>query len=110
MNKQDMINIFGEDLLEKEGLKETMEMLSGIQKNKPFECVGSRDEVNTAICETIKKIEKADEELPLLYKYYKTTKKYEEYINKENTYDTFYNLENNVPEHYKEMLKKREII
>ena len=105
-----MINIFGEDLLEKEGLKETMEMLSGIQKNKPFECVGSRDEVNTAICKTIKKIEKADEELPLLYKYYKTTKKYEEYINKETTYDTFYKSENNVPQHYKEMLKKREII
>lgn len=51
-----MINIFGEDLLEKESLKETMEMLSGIQKNKPFECVGSRDEVNTAICETIKDV------------------------------------------------------
>ena len=110
VSKKDMINIFGEDLLEKESLKETMEMLSGIQKNKPFECVGSRDEVNTAICETIKKYEADNEELPLLYKYYKTTKKYEEYINKENTYDKFYNPENNVPEHYKQMLKKSEII
>ena len=110
MSKKDMINIFGEDLLEKESLKETMEMLSGIQKNKPFECVGSRDEVNTAICETIKKYENNDEELPLLYKYYKTTKKIEEYKNKQNTYDTFYNAENNVPKHYKDMLKKSEII
>ena len=110
MKREDMINIFGEDLLEKESLKETMEMLSGIQKNKPFECVGSRDEVNTAICETIKKYEADNKELPLLYKYYKTTKKYEEYINKENTYDKFYNPENNVPEHYKQMLKKSEII
>ena len=40
----------------------------------------------------------------------KSTKKYEEYINKENTYDKFYNPENNVPEHYKQMLKKSEII
>lgn len=110
MSKKDMINIFGEDLLEKESLKETMEMLSGIQKNKPFECVGSRDEVNTAICETIKKYEANNDELPLLYKYYKTTKKYEEYINKENAYNKFYNPENYVPEHYKEMLKKSEII
>lgn len=110
MNKQDMVDIFGEDLLEKESLKETMEMLSGIQKNKPFECVGSRDEVNTAICETIKKYEINNDELPLLFKYYKKTKKYEEYINKENVYNTFYNAENNVPEHYKEMLKKSEII
>lgn len=110
MSKKNMINIFGEDLLEKESLKETMEMLSGIQKNKPFECVGSRDEVNTAICETIKKYEANNEELPLLYKFYKATKKYKEYINKENTYNEFYNPENNVPEHYKEMLKKSEII
>ena len=110
MKKEDMINIFGEDLLEKENLKETMEMLSGIQKNKPFECVGSRDEVNTAICETIKKYEANNEELPLLYKYYKTTNRYKEYINKENTYSTFYNAENNVTKHYKEMLKKSEII
>jgi len=110
MNRKDMIAIFGEDLLEKESLKETLEMLSGIQKNKPFECVGSRDEVNTAICETIKKYENNKEELPLLYKYYKTTNKYEEYKNKENIYNTFFNEENNVPKHYKNMLKKSEII
>ena len=110
MKREDMINIFGEDLLEKESLKETMEMLSGIQKNKPFECVGSRGEVNTAICETIKKYEADNEQLPLLYKYYRTTKKYEEYINKENTYEKYYNPENNVPNHYKEMLKKSGII
>ena len=108
--EQDFNEYVKENILEKESLKETMEMLSGIQKNKPFECVGSRDEVNTAICETIKRCEANNEELPLLYKYYKTTKKYEEYINKENTYDKFYNPENNVPEHYKEMLKKSEII
>ncbi len=110
MTRRDMIKIFGEDLLEKESLKETLEMLSGIQKNKPFECVGSRDEVNTAICETIKKYEENKEELPLLYKYYKTTNKYEEYKNRKNKYNTFLNEENNVPEHYKNMLKKSEII
>lgn len=110
VSRKDMVDIFGEDLLEKENLKNTMEMLCGIQRNKPFECVGSRDEVNTAICETIKKCETNHEELPLLYKYYKTTKKYEEYKNKENTYNTFYNAENNVPEHYMKMLKESEII
>lgn len=110
MTRRDMIKIFGEDLLEKESLKETLEMLSGIQKNKPFECVGSRDEVNTAICETIKKYEENKEELPLLYKYYKTTNKYEEYKNRKNKYNTFLNEENNVPKHYKNMLKKSEII
>lgn len=110
MDKNDMINIFGEDLLEKESLKETMEMLCGIQRNKPFECVGSRDEVNTAICEAIRKYENNGEKLPELYKYYKTTEKYNEYKDKENTYNIFYNSENNVPKHYLDLLKKSGII
>lgn len=110
ISKKDLINIFGEDLLNKQNLKGTMEMLSGLQKNKPFECVGSRDEVNTAICETIKKYENSKEELPALLKYYKTTKKYEEYKNKENAYNVFYNKDNNVPKHYMDMLKKSEIL
>ena len=110
ISKKDLINIFGEDLLNKQNLKGTMEMLSGLQKNKPFECVGSRDEVNTAICETIKKYENSKEELPVLLKYYKTTKKYEEYKNKENAYNVFYNKDNNVPKHYMDMLKKSEIL
>lgn len=110
ISQNDLKEIFGENLLEKDSLKETLEKLSGIQKNKPFECVGSRDEVNTAICETIKTLEKNNEKLPKLYQYYKSTSKYDEYKNNLNKYHNFYNEENNVPEHYKKILKKYGVI
>ena len=34
-------------------MKTTLEQLVGIQEEKPFECVGSRAEINTAIVMTI---------------------------------------------------------
>lgn len=44
-----MIQIFGEDLLNKEELLPYFEELTGIAENKPFECVGTIDEVNKAV-------------------------------------------------------------
>ena len=44
-----MIHIFGEDLLDKPSLQQYFDELAGIAKNKPFECVGTIDEVNRAM-------------------------------------------------------------
>ncbi len=44
-----MIDIFGEDLLNKKELQQYFDELSGISKYKPFECVGTIDEVNEAL-------------------------------------------------------------
>ena len=66
-------------MLEDETMQSTMEQLVGIQEEKPFECVGSRDEINTALVMTIDRLEKDGEKLPYLLKYYKTTGLYEEY-------------------------------
>lgn len=44
-----MIQIFGEDLLNKIELQQYFDELTGIAPNKPFECVGTVDEVNKAI-------------------------------------------------------------
>ena len=63
-------------------MQPTLEQLVGIQEEKPFECVGSRDEINTAIVMTIDNLEKSGKELPYLLKYYKTTGLYEAYKGK----------------------------
>ena len=50
-----MIDIFGEDLLNKKELQQYFDELSGLSKYKPFECVGTIREVNEALrrlCET----------------------------------------------------------
>lgn len=44
-------------MLEDETLKGTLDQLTGVVEEKPFECVGSRDEVNTAVCMTIARME-----------------------------------------------------
>lgn len=44
-----MIEIFGEDLLNKKELEQYFDELAGLSKNKPFECVGTIGEVNEAM-------------------------------------------------------------
>ncbi len=44
-----MIQIFGEDLLDKESLVHYFDQLVGWEDTKPFECVGTVEEVNQAI-------------------------------------------------------------
>ena len=66
--KDKLINIFGDDLYNNKDLLQTFIDLTGNSDNKPFECVGTYDEVNYALSLTIKNI---DGELPYLLKYYK---------------------------------------
>lgn len=52
---------------------EDFDKLCGILPEKPFECVGSRDEVNASIVESIKKYDEAGIALPVLLEHYKNT-------------------------------------
>lgn len=67
--KNELVKIFGEDLYNREDLLNTFIGLIGKGENKPFECVGTYEEVNYAISKTI--INLKNEELPFLLKYYK---------------------------------------
>lgn len=49
IDDQKMIQIFGEDLLNKKELLHYFKELTGIAPNKPFECVGTIAEVNEAV-------------------------------------------------------------
>ena len=49
INDETMISIFGEDLLDKPELEQYFDELRGVAPNKPFECVGTIDEVNKAL-------------------------------------------------------------
>lgn len=70
LSKKKVIEIFGKDLLEDMSLTEYFKELTGISETKPFECVGTVDEVNYALIRTI---EKRGEVLPELLKYYIST-------------------------------------
>lgn len=55
LEEEQMVDIFGENLLNKESLDHCFRELTGIEKNKPFECVGTRKEVLVALKSFVKK-------------------------------------------------------
>lgn len=65
-----LIDIFGKNLSDDETMLCDFKRLIGLTKEKPFECVGSVDEVNTAIHMSIDKLQKEQKPLPFLYRYY----------------------------------------
>ena len=98
VDEETMINIFGENLLDKkEMLKYFLELL-GKEESKPFECIGTISEVTFAVNSIIRK----SSELPFLLKYYK-----ENYIVSEPNYEMIssINEENNVSEHLMTLIK-----
>lgn len=92
--EEDLINIFGEDLFKKEDLLNTFIDLIGKGDQKPFECVGTFEEINYAITKTISKLSK--DNLPYLLDYYYHNY-YDENILKKDLEHQFNNY-NNLPE------------
>ena len=69
INQQKLISIFGHHLLDDESLKYTFDELTGLAPEKPFECVGTTEEVNAALQRVIKSM--AGMHLPTLLRHYK---------------------------------------
>ena len=101
--KDKLVNIFGEDLFEKDELLKTFIELTGNGETKPFECVGTFEEVNFAISKTIKNIENNNGKLPYLLNYYKD--KYD-LVDTENDITMIYNDNNNLNEEQNAILRK----
>jgi len=71
LSLEELDGIFQKRLFEDETLLEDFDKLCGILPEKPFECVGSRDEVNASIVESIKQYEANNLPLPILLAHYK---------------------------------------
>lgn len=97
--KEKLINIFGKDLYEDKELLETFEELLGYKETKPWECVGTYEEVRYAVSLLIKKLE--NQKLPYLLEYYKN--KYPLFLDEK--FETKYNNQNNLDEHFEKIIK-----
>jgi hypothetical protein len=106
LSREEVKEIFGTDMLNDPDMQPTLEQLVGIQEEKPFECVGSRDEINTAIVMTIDNLEKSGKELPYLLKYYKTTGLYEAYKAKGDQFSSYFDKQNLVPTPWEKLVEK----
>ena len=100
--KEKLIDIFGEDLFEKKELLNTFIELCGYGEIKPFECVGTYEEINFAISKLILDLESKNKKLPYMLEYYKNNYK----VDVSNNYLlTQFSSENNLPEEFAEILK-----
>ncbi len=104
LSENELTEIFGENLFEKKSLEETFDKLVGILPEKPFECVGSRGEVNESLNITVKNLKKDGKELPYLLRRF-----CDGGFAKEPTgeYYGYYNSENLLPEAFEKALKTR---
>ena len=98
--KEKLINIFNKDLYEDETLLETFKELLGYKETKPWECVGTYEEVRYAVSLLIEKLK--NKPLPYLLQYYKDN--YPLYL--EEKYEKKYNEKNNLNEHFEAIIKE----
>lgn len=99
IKKEKLINIFGTNIFENMGLLETFKELLGVGEAKPFECIGTYEEVKLAISLTIKKYEG---ELPYLLKWYQDNM---DMFDEEGLL-TYYNEENNLDAEFVKIIKE----
>lgn len=99
LEKEKLVEIFGENLFEKESLLQTFIELCGYSQNKPFECVGTYEEVRFAVSKTIQNIEG---NLPFLLQYYK-----DNFNIVDKDLLKYYNENNNLPKEFDEILRKK---
>lgn len=107
LSQERLTEIFGADMMNDMTMLDTMKQLIGLSPEKPFECVGSRDEINTAICLTIEKLETKGKKLPKLLEYYKSEGLYEQNKGREQYYFNFYDKEHLLPEEFDKILKEK---
>ncbi len=98
--KDKLVNIFGEDMYENKELLTMFLELLGKVNVKPFDCVGTFEEINYAITKTIDKYEG---KLPYLLEYYKNNY-YDEKILNYNL-ETQYEIENNLDSYYEKIIR-----
>lgn len=110
LSQERLTEIFGTNMAENPQMEEYFKQLIGLSKEKPFECVGSRDEINAAITLTIRDYPEG-KELPYLFKRYKELGCYEENLPVCESYFGYYDHENLLPKAFEEKfmaeLKKR---
>ena len=100
--KEKLLNIFSQDLYEKTELLGIFLELAGKSNVKPFECVGTFEEINYAISKTITNLQKEKKQLPYLLNYYNQNYQLFNQSKLIRTYNEF----NNIPEELKKFIER----
>lgn len=103
-----MNDIFGTDMFENIALKNILDGLVSDKFDKPFECVGTKEEINYALYIKINKLKEKNENIPSLLSYYINNYSdiYDNIVknNIKDNVEKYYDLYNNIPMEYKELI------
>ena len=102
----EITRLLSSDILNLADMAPVLQELCGALPNKPFECVGSRKEVNIALCQAIARAERTGEALPLLIAQYKASPLYAEYRSIAADFGNEWDDANNLPADLAELVRK----
>ena len=104
LSDEDMSRIFKTDMLDNESLRDIFNGLVYPDYDKPFECVGTKEEINLSLNMIVETLNKHGKELPALLKDFKPNiSNLEQAI--ENAKNDW-NEDNNLPEEFENALKE----
>ena len=98
--------IFGREILEDTALIPTLQELCGETDEKPFECVGSREEIGCAMAMGIRAREAAGKKLPALLAYFKSSPAYSAAAADDSRFFRYYQEENLLPPAFDRMMRE----
>ena len=103
MGIERLTELFGKNLLEDAELSHIFWQFTGAADEKPFDCIGTIDEVNMALCESIRL--QQGKELPFLLQNYMNSKEYEKFRGCDFMIPLKSYMPNNLPEPFGNILK-----
>lgn len=102
LTEKEMSQVFDHPLLDDVSLEDVFVSLIADDVNKPFECVGAKDEIN---CALTKALQVHRDHMPYLLKLYQ--EKYYNPLFEQEKIEQYFNFEHFIPEEYLEILKGR---
>ena len=108
LSRGKLAEIFGKDMLDDPAMLDYFRELTGRSEHKPFECVGSIDEVKLAVSLAVRRMKNDGEELPLLFGDFVESGLYQpELFDRQNQDCCRYFSENNLlPDSFRAILTK----
>lgn len=104
LTDEQMSRIFKEDMLDNEELRDIFNGLVYPNWDKPFECVGTKEEINLSLNMIVDRLNKEKKELPLLLKDFKLDIKDLEQAKFDAIND--WNVENNLTDEFEKALRQ----
>ena len=102
----EIARLLGADMFNMADMEPVLQELCGALPNKPFECVGSRREVNISLCLAIARAEQTGEALPLLLRKYKESPLYAQYAADAAKFGQEWDAQHNLPEELAALVKR----